>query len=34
LTTVLQAANGNSDFVQQELLWNLLGVYAALTGQA
>jgi hypothetical protein len=25
LAAVLQAANGNSDFVQQELLWNLLG---------
>jgi hypothetical protein len=30
LAQVLQAANGNSDFVQQELCWNLLGLYPLL----
>jgi hypothetical protein len=34
LASVLQATNGNSDFVQQELTWNLLALYASLTGQA
>jgi hypothetical protein len=27
LVQVFQAANGNSDFVQQELLWNLVALY-------
>jgi len=31
LSQVLQAANGNSDFVRQDLLWSLLGVYQGLT---
>jgi hypothetical protein len=30
LALVLQAANGNSDFVSQEVLWNLVGLYPAL----
>jgi titin len=30
LAQVLQAANGNSDFVRQELSWNLLGLYLSL----
>jgi hypothetical protein len=30
LAQVLQAANGNSDFVQQELAWALLGLYPTL----
>jgi hypothetical protein len=30
LAQVLQAANGNSDFVQQELVWNLLALYPLL----
>jgi hypothetical protein len=33
LASVLQAANANTDFVQQELLWNLVGLYPSLTGQ-
>ena len=28
---LLQAANANRDFVQQELLWNLVGLYPTLT---
>jgi hypothetical protein len=31
--TVLQAADGNADFVQQDALWNLFGVYLSLTGR-
>jgi hypothetical protein len=30
LVQVLQSVNGNSDFVQQELLWNLLALYPLL----
>jgi hypothetical protein len=30
---VLQAANGNTDFVSQEALWNLFSVYSLLTCQ-
>jgi hypothetical protein len=30
LAQLLQAANGNSDFVQQDLLWNLLALYPSL----
>jgi hypothetical protein len=33
LTQALQAADGNADFVQQDALWNLFGVYLSLTGQ-
>jgi hypothetical protein len=32
LAQVLQAVNGNSDFVRQELLWNLLALYPSLIG--
>jgi hypothetical protein len=30
LALVLQAANGNGDFVSQEVLWNLVGLYPTL----
>jgi len=30
LAQVFQSANFNSDFVQQELLWNLVGLYPTL----
>ena len=30
LTSVLQTANGNTDFVKQELLWNLVNLYPSL----
>ena len=31
---VLQAANGNTDFVRQAILWNLVALYPSLTGNA
>jgi serine/threonine protein kinase len=34
LTQVLQSANGNTDFVRQELLWNLLALYSSLPSAA
>jgi hypothetical protein len=34
LAQVLQAANGNTDFVRQELLWNLFALYPSLIGSA
>jgi hypothetical protein len=34
LASVLQAANGNTDFVTQELAWSLLALYPALAPAA
>jgi hypothetical protein len=31
LAQVLQATNGTTDFVQQEILWNLFSLYGTLT---